>query len=61
MDYNLNKTEPEIYTQVGLYVLEHYNKRFKGKPLLAARKGDILFVTTGKNASPIVLSTKILN
>ena len=45
--------------KVKAYVLEHYPKLFKDKPILITEGGACYFISTGKDRSPLILSKNI--
>ena len=42
------------------YVLENYPKTFKNKPIIITENEVCYFVSTNKDASPLILSKKII-
>ena len=42
------------------YVLEKYPKTFKNKPIIVMENKSCFFVSTNKDASPLILSKNII-
>ena len=47
--------------KVKAYVLEHYSKMFKDKPIIISEGENCYFISTGKDTSPLILSKNITN
>lgn len=45
--------------KVKAYVLEHYPKLFKDKPILIEEGENCYFISTGKDTSPLILGKNI--
>lgn len=51
--------EEQVVDKVKAYVLEHYPKQFKDKPILITEGDVCYFITTSPDKSPLILSKNI--
>ena len=47
--------------KVKAYVLKHYPKMFKDKPIIISEGENCYFISTGKDTSPLILGKNITN
>ena len=51
--------EDKLVESLKAYVLEHYSKTFKDKPILITEGEVCYYITTGPDKSPLILSKNI--
>jgi len=51
--------EEQVVDKVKAYVLEHYPKTFKDKPILITEGDHCYFITTSPDKSPLILGKNI--
>ncbi len=44
--------------QIDQYVLQHYPKTFKGKEILVRENKNVYYISTNRDASPLIINKK---
>ncbi len=52
--------EDKLVEDLKAYVLEHYPRTFKDKPILITEGDNCYFITTGPDKSPLILSKNVV-
>jgi len=52
--------EDKLVEALKAYVLEHYPKTFKDKPILISEGDVCYYITTGPDKSPLILSKNVV-
>jgi hypothetical protein len=52
--------DDKLVEDLKAYVLQHYSKTFKDKPILITEGEVCYYISTGKDKSPLILSKNVI-